>query len=349
MIPVFISKTRKPFKNTTLLAGDIGATKSNLAVIRFNGESFTIIDQKIYHTKEFTDLQGMLKAFVPIDNQPEVISLGVAGPVQNDKVTLTNIPIDIDASVLSQQWDGIPVLLLNDIEATAFGLGTLKPEDTHTLHIGKEGTKGNMAIIAPEVGLGEAGLFWDGDSHYPYATEGGHCDFAPRTAFDFELYTFLQKKYGHVSWERVISESGIYAIFQFLRDKKERDEPAWLAEKLLVHNPASVIGEYATACSICSETMELFFRYLAYESANVSLKHKASGGIYLGGNLLRHNIHLLDKHIFHRNFCSSGRLNSFLDAVPVHVLANDKIVILGAAYYATHIAVLDPSGHLATL
>lgn len=349
MKPVFISKTRKPFVNITLLAGDIGAIKTNLALIRFNRDSFSVLNQQGFHTKDFASIHEMLQAFSQGTERPEVISLGVAGPVQNDKVVLTNVHWEIDAAHLSQLWDNTPVFLLNDIEAMAFGLGTLKPEDIHTIYMGNEGGQGNMAVLSPEAGLGEAGLFWDGESHYPFATEGGHCDFAPRTPLDVEFYTYLQKKFSHVSWERVLSEAGIYAIFQFLRDKKEREEPAWLAEKLLVHNPAEVIGEYATACSICNETMEHFFRYLAYESANIALKLKATGGIFLGGSLLRQNSHLVDKHVFHRNFCSSGRLHAFLEAIPIHVLANDKIALLGAAYYATHVAVPDPTGHLATL
>lgn len=349
MIPVFISKARKPFGNITLLAGDIGATKTNLALLRINGESISILNQQTYHTKDFTGIHEMLQSFIPADNRPEVISLGVAGPVQMNKVTLTNIHWEIDANFLSQQWDSIPVFLLNDIEAIAYGLGTLKQEDTYSLLDGKGGNQGNIGIIAPGTGLGEAGLFWDGECHYPFATEGGHCDFAPRTPLDHDLYLYLQKKYGHVSWERLISGPGIYTIFQFLRDKKEREEPPWLAEKLLVHDPAAVISEYANACAICEETMELFFRYLAYECANTALKLKSTGGIYIGGGIVRQNIHLLDKHVFLKHFCSSGRLNPLLEAIPITVIVSGRIALLGAAYYATHIAVLDPSWHLATL
>lgn len=343
MIPILISQTHQQMEHHTLLVGDIGATKTNLALLHFNSNNYSVLKEQTFHTKDFADLQQMIQNFLSDGRKPEVVSLGAAGFVKEGKVSLTNIHWEIDATALSQYFDGAPVYIINDIEALAYGLGSLNENDTHTIQNGKDSDQGNIGIIAPGTGLGEAGLFWDGVHHHPFATEGGHCDFAPRVPIDIELYTYLQKKFGHVSWERVISGPGIYSIFQFLRDKKEREEPSWLTEKLLVHNSPAVISEYATECAICAETMELFFRFLAYECANIALKMKATGGIYIGGGIVRQNLHLLDRHVFTKHFCSSGRLSDLLHEIPITIIANDKINLNGAAYYATHIAALNPT------
>jgi glucokinase len=184
--------------------------------------------------------------------------------------------------------------------------------------------------------LGEAGLFWDGNYYHPFATEGGHCDFAPRNNFDFELYSFLQKKFGHVSWERLVCGPGIVNIYQFLRDEKKRNEPEWLKEKLNGEDEAAVISGHSKQSEICNETMQLFVRYLAYESANLVIKLKATGGLFIGGGIAPQLITLFQDNAFYSSFCQSGRLNYLLEKVPVKVILNPKTALLGAAYVGSN-------------
>ncbi|HRQ50625.1 MAG TPA: glucokinase, partial [Agriterribacter sp.] len=181
---------------------------------------------------------------------------------------------------------------------------------------------------------GEAGLYWDGAWFHPFATEGGHADFAARSSFDFELYTFLQQLFGHVSWERLVCGPGIVNIYRFLRDVKKMEEPAWLTQKMHGADMPAVISEHAGESTLCKTTMEHFVRYLAYESANLVLKLNATGGLFIGGGIAPQIIPLLDNDAFYTSFRQSGRLNFLLEKVPVKLILNTKAALLGAAYYA---------------
>lgn len=181
-------------------------------------------------------------------------------------------------------------------------------KDIAVIHAGDEVPVGNAAVIAPGTGLGEAGLYWDGNYYHPFATEGGHSDFAPRNEFDFEMYTFLQKKFGHVSRERLICDPGIVNIYHFLREEKKWEEPEWLKGKV-------------------------FIRYLAYESANLAFKLKATGGLFIGGGIAPQIVSLFENSSFYSSFCQSGRLNYLLEKIPVKIILNTKTALLGAAFY----------------
>ena len=201
------------------------------------------------------------------------------------------------------------------------------------IHQGDKDAAGNIAIIAPGTGLGEAALYWDGHTHHPFATEGGHCDFAPRNKFDFDLYSFLQKKLGHVSWERLISGPGIVNIYEFLHDEMKREEPPWLRKEFENNDAAIIISRNADKCETCAEAMRLFTTYLAYESANLVLKVKATGGLFIGGGIAPQNISLFQHDIFFSSFRQSGRLNYLLEKIPVKIILNTKTALLGAADY----------------
>jgi glucokinase len=316
-----------------VLAGDIGATKTNLAFCHWNGTGLSVQKTVTYKTKSFQDIGSMIREFIANEKMPGKICLGIAGPVQDGKVSLTNVHWEIEGKALSEEFNQVPVSLINDLEATAYGLAVIEQKNVHELYEGGKEAKGNMAIIAPGTGLGEAGLYQGLDGYYPFGTEGGHCDFAPRTDLDIEFYHFLKRKFGHVSWERVISGPGICTIYDFLRLEKDRSEPAWLKEKILMHDKASVISENAGECEICGETMELFIRYLAEESANLVLKLKASGGLFIAGGIIPHILPILHKEVFMKWFTSAGRLKSFLQSVPIKIVLNDKTPLLGAAWY----------------
>lgn len=315
-----------------VLAADVGATKTNMALIRFEDKNFSILKENKYKTKDFTDAGQMIREFLDGNKPPDLMSFGVAGPVQNGKVSITNLSWQIDSGEISKQNNNIPVYLVNDLEATAYGLAMLSKEDLHTLYEPKKKIEGNIALIAPGTGLGEAGLYWDGNFYHPFANEGGHCDFAPRSDLDMELHAHLHKKFGHVSWERVISGPGILSIYEFLRIK-DRYVPAWLSEKMLAHNQAIVISDNAEEAAICKETMDIFLRYLATEAANLALKFKAMGGLLIGGGILPNILRLVNGDAFIRSFQDFGRMKVLLKDIPVKIIVNEKTALIGAACY----------------
>jgi len=313
----------------------VGATKCNLALFRQSGKDLSVIKESKYFTKDYSDPVTMISRFPGASKLPDNMSFGVAGPVQNGKVKITNLSWKIDSKEISIKFGNIPVHFINDLEATAYGLAALEKDDVYTIYEGAKGHAGNMALIAPGTGLGEAGLFWDGTVYHPFATKGGHCDFAPRTKLDVELYLHLQEKFNHVSWERLISGPGIFNIYEFLKTKKSREVPPWLAEKILAQDAATVISENAENASICEETMNFFFRYLATESANLALKVKATGGIFIGGGIIPKVLKLLDADLFLKCFRDFGRLKYLLQEISVNVILNERTALLGAAYYGT--------------
>lgn len=320
----------------TILAGDIGGTKTNLALFQFTGEDFSILKESKYTTKDFDHATEMIDNFLSGEISPDRMCFGAAGPVHGGKVKITNVDWQLDSGELSGHFNNKPVYLINDLEATAYGLAMLEETDILTVFEPPKKMDGNMALIAPGTGLGEAGLYWDGDHYHPFATEGGHCDFAPRTETDTELYLNINSKFGHVSWERLVSGNGIINTFSFLRDKKDRDVPSWLAEKMVTQDPAALISRYADEVLICKETMSLFFRFLATEASNLALKLKATGGVYIGGGIVPKNISLLDHDIFLTTFRDAGRMKLLLEAIPVRIILNERTALLGAAYYGAY-------------
>lgn len=323
-----------------ILAGDLGGTKTNLALFEAANGSVRLLREQKYSSRDYTSFPAIVREFIAKDpaRKPERICIGVAGPVINGAVELTNLARELSEDEIRQATDIRDTKLINDLEATAYGLATLKEESLHTLHKGDPGNFGNMAIAAPGTGMGEAGLFWDGKLYTPFATEGGHCDFAPRNDLDIALLQYLQEKYEIVSWERVISGPGIYDIYQFLRDVKQMESPDWLDEELRNNSPAPVISGHAISgrSPICVRSMELFVRYLARESANLVLKMKATGGLFLGGGIPPKILPLLQNNAFYHHYLQADRLVELLAAVPVHVITNDKTALWGAAYFAAN-------------
>lgn len=324
----------KPQGPQDILAADIGATKTTIAICHWDGNAMFISKEATYKTKSFRDMDSLISNFVSNENIPGKICLGVAGPVQGGKAILTNINLEIDGEAISKNFHASTVLI-NDLEAAAYGLGILDPADLHVLHEGED-KRGNAAIISPGTGLGEAGLFYGEEGLHPFATEGGHCDFAPRLDIDIELFRFMRKEFGHVSWERMVSGPGICMIYDFLHQEMEREESVWIREMMQTHDKASVITANAGECEICRETTELFIRYLAEESGNLVLKFKAVGGLYISGGILPELLPVLHEDHFMKWFIGFGRLKNLLQAVPVKIVLNKKLPLLGAAYYGVH-------------
>ncbi len=337
VVPIAFKKDTTDVKNgTRILAADIGGTKVNIALYQVDADGLNILQEKRYVSKEHPSLQEIIRDFTA-GRMPDRISAAVAGPVVGGKSKLTNLPWVLDTEIMSKEM-GVPVCFTNDLEATAYGLAGLTAEQRTTLAEGDPDPVGNIAIIAPGTGLGQAGLYWDGQRYHPFATEGGHSDFAPRTKQDVELFYFLQKQYGHVSWERVVSGMGIKNIFRFLTEGRNQTSPEWLTEKMKDQDPAAVISQSALKHEdlLCAETMELFVRYLATESSSLILKLMATGGLYIAGGIPPKILPLLQTDNWKKNFDNNGRMHELSDKVPVHVVLNDKMALQGAAYYGAY-------------
>lgn len=335
-IPLALLKNKKPNDKAIIMAADVGGTKTNLALFQIKNGALALLKEKSYRTKMYKSFIEMVHDFHDGD-LPSIdgTCLGVAGPVNQGRVQGTNFPWEIDREEIHRELQIPSVSLINDMEANGFGLAALYQKDFDTLKYGSD-IPGNMALISPGTGLGEAGLFWDGSHYHPFATEGGHCDFSPRNDLDVEIWHCLQQKYGHLSWERLISGPGILDIYVILRSLSGKKESEWLKEKLEKEDPSVVITETALdgKDAVCKETLELFIRFLAIETAQLALKYKATGGIYIGGGIMPNIIKGMNREIFHSNFVQSGRMNPLLEMVPVKVILNEKTALLGAAYYA---------------
>lgn len=339
-IPMFFSRSQQIGNETIIvLAGDVGGTKTNLALFRTSASGIEQLREAKYHSTEFNSVTAIIKAFLKEDPSvvPQRICLGVAGPVLDGKVDLTNLSWDLDIRDIRSETGVQDVSLLNDLEATAYGLTALTPDDFIVIH-NADGQPGNMTIVAPGTGLGEAGLYWDGIAYHPFPTEGGHADFSPRTALDVELYQYLHKKYGVVSWERVVAGPAIYDIYQFLLIVRHGSTPEWLQEAFSKTDPSAVVSQAAMdeTDPICVETMELFVRYLARESSNMVLKMKATGGLFLGGGIPPKIAPLLQHSTFLNHFLDCDRMQQLLKQVPIRIILNDRAALLGAAYYGAY-------------
>lgn len=323
-------------KPITILAGDVGGTKSNMAMYRAEGNNITMLREAKYASQEYTSLTEIIVHFTG-QEWPDRICMAVAGPVLHGKVSLTNLLWQLDSNAMSTALK-VPVVFLNDLEANAFGLAGLHGNELAIIHDTHTNTEGNIAIIAAGTGLGEAGLFFDGKHYHPFAAEGGHCSFSPRNEMDVALWRFLEQQHGHVSWERILSGPGIHSIFKFLTTVERRPIPAWLQEQLLEDDPAAVISNAALHREepVCKETLQLFSRYLAHEAANIVLKLKATGGCYLGGGIAPKVLPFLQTGDWYTNFIDAGRMKPLLEEVPVYVILNSKTPLIGAAYYGAY-------------
>jgi glucokinase len=324
----------------SVLAGDIGGTKTRLAIIEVTGTQVHVAHEMSYPSHDFTTFEALLEDFLNGMEAPVHAAFGVAGPVQGRVVHTTNLPWFIEADVLQQRFGFDACGLLNDLEATAYGLPALGAEDMLSLQQGEPDASGNAAVIAAGTGLGEAGLFWDGRQHHPYATEGGHASFSPQNDLEMDLLRFLQKRYGHVSWERVVSGMGLVDLHDFLRSFRKSAVPPWLGEEMRVGDSASAISRAAMAGSddICIETMDLFVHMYGAEAGNFALKAMSRGGMYVGGGIAPKILPLLQRGTFVEAFLAKGRMRHVLEAMPLHVILNDRTALYGPALHAVQLA-----------
>ncbi|MFZ4633891.1 MAG: glucokinase [Saprospiraceae bacterium] len=336
IVPIAFPERKTLIDETTLLAADVGGTKTHLALFLVKGRALEMLNEAIYPSKGHASLSDIIRLFLAEKAPPACLSIAFAGPVQDGRAQATNLHWLIDTRQLSQELSIPEVYLINDLESGAYGLGLLGPSDLLNIHMGNPERQGNCGIIAPGTGLGEAGLFWDGKALHPFAGEGGHTDFAPRSPLDWELQQYLQQQFGRVSWERVLSGPGMVNIFSFLRDVKKREIPDPLLAQMNSMDPAAAIGlgtqEYIP---VCRETHRLFVKYLAIEASDLALKLNATGGIYICGGIPPKiwSDELTD--VFEEHFFEVGRLRTLMEQVPVYLVLNAKTVMLGAAGYGS--------------
>lgn len=325
-----------------ILAGDVGGTKTNLGFFEatWSGEqvSLTSIIEQTYSSREHASLDEIALRFIAAHKLTiSIACFGVAGPVQNGRSHATNLPWLIDSQQLAAELKVTDVLVINDLESTAFGVAALGSNDFAVLNPGAAdigiAAEGNAAVIAAGTGLGEAGLYWDGRHHRPFACEGGHADFAPRDRREMELLAWLIEAFGHASWERVLSGPGLHNLYRFLCKARPGAESPAVAQEIARGDPAGVISQAAQAnrCPTCKEALEWFVSLYGSEAGNLALKIMATGGVYLGGGIAPKNLGPLKQGDFVRSFVAKGRLREVLEQIPVRVILTPKAALLGAA------------------
>ena len=239
-----------------ILAGDIGGTKTNLGVFRVeNGRLVSVVDES-FPSREHASLEEIIAAFL-CKHSPKVehACFGVAGPVRNGRAETTNLAWDVQEQSLARRIGIATARVINDLEATAHGIATRAASDFVVLNPGANGAVGNAAVIAAGTGLGEAGLYWDGRRHFPFACEGGHSDFSPRDETETELFLYLHQKFGHVAWERVLSGPGLVNVYEFLRDTGRGKESPTIAKKMQTGDPAATISRAAWRVNVPCATL----------------------------------------------------------------------------------------------
>ena len=320
-----------------ILAGDIGGTNARLALFDNSGSELTMAVQTGYRAHEFPSLQAIVRLFLQANpGKIDAACLGVAGPVLMNRVNATNLAWEVDGATLSQNLRLPPVMLLNDLVAYAYGALAMPAAQLVVLQAGSP-IEGNRALIAAGTGLGVAGLLWSNGKHLPVPTEGGHADFAPTDDLGVDLFRYLRAKFGHVSFERVLSGPGLQNIYEFLRDSGRASEPLELRDELAASADApALISAYGMSAKypICEQALEVFCCYYGACAGNVALNFIATGGLYVGGGIAIKMLAKLEQSDFLEAFNRKGRLSSVVKAIPVVLINNEHAGLIGAAHAA---------------
>lgn len=320
-----------------LLAADVGGTSARMALFEWWNGKFTPTQQQTYASQKYGDLADIVGEFLgPNHEKVDEACFAIAGPVQDGSVATPNLPWTIHADVLRQRCSLQSVALINDLEANAWGISLLTPDHLLALNgIGKV-SQGNAALIAAGTGLGEAGLYFDGTDYRPFASEGGHEDFAPRSLLEADLWRFLHQKFGHVSYERVLSGPGLKNLYDFLGNTIRSPKADAIEAAFKEGDPAAVIATAAlgNTCPRCVAALDLFTNIYGAEAGNLALKFKSVSGLYIGGGIAPKIAPKLQEGGFLRAFVDKGRLRPLLKLIPVRLILNPQTALLGAARYA---------------
>jgi glucokinase len=317
-----------------ILAGDIGGTNARLAYFQPQNGRFQLVSERVFPSREHRGLGEIVTRFLDESGtRPEAACFGIAGPVRNGRVETSNLPWVIEQGALANQIHLATTLLINDLEASAWGIGALGIEDFVTLNPGAGSVAGNQAVIAPGTGLGEAGLFWDGSRHHVFACEGGHTDFAPQGELQIELLRFLVKRFGHVSYERILSGPGLVSVYEFLCASGCGKASPTLSAAMQSGDAAAAISRAALSGddALASRALDLWIAVYGAETSNLGLKIMSTGGLFLTGGISPKILPRLEAPVFMEGFLDKGRMRPLVEAMPVHVVTNEKAGLLGAA------------------
>jgi glucokinase len=327
-----------------ILAGDVGGTKVHLALYRFQRGTLQHVRDEKFAAPQYPNLQSIVREFLGSKEQQasdkiEAACFGAPGPVRKNVIQVTNLPWTLDTHELARDLHIHHLFLINDLEANGYGINELRADQIFTLSEGDSGQVGNRGLIAAGTGLGEGLLIWDGKTHTPMASEGGHCDFGPHNDLEVELLRYLRadpKMNGHVSWERVCSGIGLKNIYTFLRDCKKMNESARLRQRMSEEDPNAVIGELGTsgADELCTKALDVFVSIYGSEAGNLALKILAHGGMYIGGGIAPKILKKMQDGTFMRGFCDKGRMHDLVATMPVRIILESRAALMGAASYA---------------
>ena len=323
-----------------LISVDLQGEISNVGLFETESGKVMLKKESSYNTKDFSSLSEMVNKFVAENSLQNIekISVAVPGPVIKGKSAPERLPWKLEAEEIKSHTKIDKVYLINDLEASAYGLGNSCENNIVIIHDSEKASPGNVAVLAPGEGLGEAGLFWDGECLRPFATEGGHCEFSPRTNDEVEFYQFLNKIYGIVSWEKVLSKSGLFNIYRFLRDVKRQKQPDFLTEAIENGNftEALIEGALDKKDRICTMTIDTFLIFMAREANSLVLKLKATGGLYLSGEIPLMLQKFINREKFYKNFIISDKMEGILKDIPIYLVTDTNTIINGAAVYAAY-------------
>ena len=334
---------------TMVLAGDIGGTKTNLGLYGKGTDRPRPEVVESYASQDAPDLEHILAQFVEhlakrLANRhhAEIKSacFGVAGPVVNGKCKTTNLPWIVDEDKIKKRFDWPRVSLINDLSATAYAVPLMRPKELVPLNRVRAGKGRNLALLAPGTGLGQALLVYRDGLMIPVSSEGGHVDFAPTDDAEVALWRYMQKKFGHVSVERLVSGPGLVNIYSWLKDSGRYREPAFMAKKIREMDPAKAItqGAMAHRNPLCVKALNMFVSIFGAVAGNLALTGFATGGVYLGGGIPPKILPKLKEGMFMKAFTDKGRFKTLLEKIPVRVILNDKAALLGAAHHAFELA-----------
>jgi glucokinase len=318
-----------------LLAGDVGGTKTILAQYRIDEGRLTQHRHRIYPNSNFANLEAVLLSF--LEDVPSPVDFGVfavAGPIRHDRAILTNLPWIVDARALETRFAIERVILMNDVEALSTAIPELRPQDVLTLSPGKKAPHGSIAVAAVGTGLGQSYLTWNGTTHVAHPSEGGHTDFAPTTAEQMRLLTFLSRTHDHVSVEQVCSGLGIANLYRFLQYELPLTEERELSERIASEpDPTPLIVEHAVSgrSQLCARALHLFVEILGAELGNLALTVMATGGAYLGGGIPPRILPFIGDGALERSFRRKGRFERLLSKMPLSLILDSDAVVRGAA------------------
>ena len=318
-----------------ILVGDVGGTKTSLGLFSCRNGHTDLVARRTFASTAYSGLQSMVAEFLPDRTQVRGACFGVAGPVTEGRAEVTNLDWSLASDALAEELELHDVTLINDLVATGYGIAALGHEDFLELNKGQDVAPANAVVIAAGTGLGGCILHWTGQGYVPVAAEPGHADFAPYDDLSAEMCTYLRRQFGFSNVERILSGSGLFNIYSFLRDAGYEKETPSIAKRMQDRDPAAVITEAAAAmeCALCSRTLHVFVASYGAEAGNFALRAMAMGGVYLAGGIARKILDSLKSGLFIETFVNKDRLSALLARIPVRVILNENAPLFGAVRY----------------